>query len=101
MRAMPIAAIAAALVLSLSACSDDSEGDAAACKKAIAEQMKAGAEGSKDKPASCKGLDDKTLERLFKEVISDSVKDIKVPTPEVPTPDIDVPTPDLDLPEVP
>lgn len=96
MRALPIAAIAAALVLSLSACSDDSEGDAAACKKAIQEQIKEGSL-AKDKPAACEGLDDKTLERIA----DDLVGDIKMPTPEIPTPDIDVPTPELDLPEVP
>ncbi|WKX68882.1 hypothetical protein [Streptomyces sp. XD-27] len=89
MRALPIAAVAAALVLSLSACSDDSEGDVSACKKVMADMIKSG-NISKEKPDACKGIDDETLQRLAKEVMGD-----KVPTPPA------IPTPDVDLPKVP
>ncbi|MBH5333629.1 hypothetical protein IHE55_01925 [Streptomyces pactum] len=104
MRALPIAAIAAALVLSLGACSDDSDSsDPAACKKAVAERMKEGASASKENPSACNGLDEKERERIVKEIVEEQLKESGVPTdlPSVPTPDIDVPTPDLELPEVP
>ncbi|KUJ65559.1 hypothetical protein ACZ90_46460 [Streptomyces albus subsp. albus] len=100
MRAMPIAAIAAALVLSLSACGDDSKGDVTACKKAMAEQLKAGPAAAKDRPSACSGIDDETLQRLVKEVVSENLKDSGVPT-DVPEPDLDVPAPDLDVPDTP
>lgn len=66
MRTRTAAAIAALLLAPLTACSSDTEADPAACKAAMVQQLKDATEdGEKGtRPPACKGLDDKTLERL-------------------------------------
>jgi hypothetical protein len=66
-----------ALTAALTACSSSSgtKADPAACKAAMTKLLRDGIAKGKDvpegkKPAACKGIDDKTLERLGKEVLA-------------------------------
>ncbi|MFE1882654.1 hypothetical protein [Streptomyces diastatochromogenes] len=73
------AAVVASLLLAaplLAACSSDTTADPQACKAAMAEgYRKAMAEGGKGpdqkRPAACKGVDDKTAQRLAGEVVKE------------------------------
>ncbi|SEF07239.1 hypothetical protein [Streptomyces sp. Ag109_O5-10] len=69
-----------ALTAALTACSSgtDAEADPAACKAAMVKDFKkAAAQGDKatpaDRPTACDGLDDKTVQKLATEVISEQV----------------------------
>ncbi len=66
------AAVAAVLALTLTACGSD-EPDPAACEQAMrkqfAEAMESGKEGRR--PAECKGVPDKELERIAGKVIGE------------------------------
>lgn len=71
-----------ALTAALTACSSgsDAKADPAACKAALtADFKKAAAAGDKatpaDRPAACDGIDDKTVQKLATEVLSEQVDD--------------------------
>lgn len=67
----------------LTACGSDDKPDAAACKKAIAEQIKGGenAKGNEKRPSACKGVDDKTVQRLVSEVVKEELGDLGTKAP--------------------
>ncbi|WP_412079032.1 hypothetical protein ACLF6K_37445 [Streptomyces xanthophaeus] len=69
------AAVAITLAaLSLTACSSG-EADVAACKAAMRQQYEDAATASKEgtRPAACAGVDDKTLQRLAGEVLTEKL----------------------------
>ncbi|MFE9432168.1 hypothetical protein [Streptomyces sp. NPDC006640] len=77
-------ACAALLVLAaaLTGCSsgDDAVADPAACKAAMTKQFKVAAAAGENatpasRPTACVGLDDKTVQRLATEVMSEQVED--------------------------
>ncbi|MHA4814157.1 hypothetical protein ACXZ65_07345 [Streptomyces aculeolatus] len=74
-----LALAAAGLALGLTACgnSDAGDGNVAACKAAIAEQMQDAVDTDTEghRPAACIGIDDKTLQRIAGELIEDELGD--------------------------
>lgn len=78
MRTTTTAALCAAALLTLTACSgsDTAKPDTAACKTAMAQQLDdaidTGAKGTR--PAACDGIDDATLKRLSGEAIGDRLE---------------------------
>lgn len=81
MRTISAALIAAAL-LALTACSNGDGLNVAACKKAMEKQLEdaalTGAEGSR--PPACNGVSDATLRRLVGEIMDESMDDIPMPS---------------------
>ncbi|MFJ5893776.1 hypothetical protein [Streptomyces californicus] len=74
------AALIAASLLALTACSSDEKPDAAACKTAMAKQLyQAIADGDQaeesSRPAACNGVDDKTLQRIAGELTTEKAGD--------------------------
>jgi hypothetical protein len=73
-------ALTALIAIPLAACSSSHKPDVAACKDAMTKQFQqALAEGadakSASRPAACDGVDDKTLQRLSSEVMSEQMGD--------------------------
>ncbi|MET8331206.1 hypothetical protein [Streptomyces sp. NPDC005181] len=76
MRTHTALAAAAITLLALTGCNSDTKADPAACKAAMAkafdDAIAAGNEAKKSKsPAACDGVDNKTLQRIAGELISD------------------------------
>jgi hypothetical protein len=77
MRARTAAAIAVLLLAPLTACSSgDDKADPAACKAAMAKQLKDAANGStaeNERPAACNGVDDKTVQKYVGEIMESDI----------------------------
>ncbi|MFJ7523916.1 hypothetical protein ACIQ1S_03225 [Streptomyces griseus] len=73
-RTTTAALIAASILATLTACSSDTEPDTAACKAAMAAELKKNTAAGQtaqadDPPAVCTGVEQKTLERIVGELI--------------------------------
>ncbi|MEI5036033.1 hypothetical protein RB201_35595 [Streptomyces sp. S1A(2023)] len=93
MRTRTTLTTTAVILLALTGCSSDQKPDIAACKTAMTKQvdqaMAAGEEAVDGKrPASCDGVDDKTLERLAGEITKDKTAEFFGDTPEDTTEDV-------------
>lgn len=73
MRPRHLAVLAGLLLAPLSACTaDGAKTDRTACKIAMSEQLKDTAAGKY--PAACAGIDEKSLQRLAREVVAEQPK---------------------------
>jgi hypothetical protein len=77
MRARTAAAIAVLLLAPLTACSSGGDkADPAACKAAMAKQLKDAAGGStaeNKRPAACNGVDDTTVQKYVGEIMESEI----------------------------